>query len=405
MSTFEVSVQTMCVTNFTNAIDHEDYNRSVTRHKSALCPHMTLCQVFHNFQPHPALNSDLENERTYFKILTSGILATLLPTEDIMSHCERTLIREILSELIICNMVDKLSEPWMLYEILYKLLDPSAGNKENFDEVTFSQHGLLPSTASDGKQMYQHRRTGSYTSDRSISYKVSSNEIVEVTGPTISKSIGGIIELCLSVFIFLLSVASSILSCLYAYMVNFNDPVLRPSKPVIRSCLVRLFLGIFTVSGSQPWLAANVSLLTSPLSRAPAGGFINFLILSNLRASLSPNLIAQIMSSARNAMFPDGSLGPARPRPTLEEESRVKQNIVHQIHSRIPAIIAKQYFGEDVGKQIEAIANCLEVFSEKEINKHLVLRLLDHVIIKLIPKLEECGVADIYMERGLHDEA
>jgi hypothetical protein len=52
------------------------------------------------------------------KLVSDGILAILLPTEDLESGCERTLLREILSSLVFGNVLDKLSEPFMIYELI-----------------------------------------------------------------------------------------------------------------------------------------------------------------------------------------------------------------------------------------------------------------------------------------------
>lgn len=51
-----------------------------------------------------------------------GVLAILLPTEDLENTCLTALVGEILSELVIGNLVaNKISEPWLIWEGLITL--------------------------------------------------------------------------------------------------------------------------------------------------------------------------------------------------------------------------------------------------------------------------------------------
>ncbi|RYP02632.1 hypothetical protein DL765_010714 [Monosporascus sp. GIB2] len=85
--------------------------------------------VYHSLFPLPALSpvprpddsesirAQAENERTYRQLLTQGLLAILLPTEDLENPCLTALVGEILSELVIGNLVaNKISEPWLIWE-------------------------------------------------------------------------------------------------------------------------------------------------------------------------------------------------------------------------------------------------------------------------------------------------
>jgi len=67
-----------------------------------------------------------ENERVYRQLLAEGALAILLPTEDLQNPCLTSLVSQILSELVIGNIIaNKASQPWLLYEglsILAKII-------------------------------------------------------------------------------------------------------------------------------------------------------------------------------------------------------------------------------------------------------------------------------------------
>ncbi|KAH8737941.1 PXA domain-containing protein [Ilyonectria robusta] len=82
----------------------------------ALCPLPHLAPV-----PCPddplTVSDQRENEALYRQLLVQGVLAILLPTEDLENPCLTALVEQIFSELIIGNVIaNKASQPWLLYE-------------------------------------------------------------------------------------------------------------------------------------------------------------------------------------------------------------------------------------------------------------------------------------------------
>ncbi|KAI0099643.1 PXA domain-containing protein [Nemania sp. FL0031] len=88
-------------------------------------------QIYHSLWPLPALSpvprpgdaasikAQAENESAYRQLLVHGVLAVLLPTEDLENECLTSLVGQVLSELVIGNLVaGKLSEPWLVWELL-----------------------------------------------------------------------------------------------------------------------------------------------------------------------------------------------------------------------------------------------------------------------------------------------
>lgn len=72
-----------------------------------------------------------ENEVAYRQLLVQGVLAVLLPTEDLENECLTSLVGQILSELIIGGVVvKKASEPWMIWSGL-TILAEVLGRKSN----------------------------------------------------------------------------------------------------------------------------------------------------------------------------------------------------------------------------------------------------------------------------------
>lgn len=95
----------------------------------SLCPLAPLTPI-----PRPGDPSSIarqqENETLYRQLLVQGVLAVLLPTEDLENDCLTSLVGQIFSELIVGNVLaNRLSQPWLIYEIfiiLTRLLDRKA---------------------------------------------------------------------------------------------------------------------------------------------------------------------------------------------------------------------------------------------------------------------------------------
>ncbi|KAM0436906.1 hypothetical protein ACHAPT_002619 [Fusarium lateritium] len=82
----------------------------------ALCPLPHLAPVPRSDDPDTA-SDQKENEALYRQLLVQGVLAILLPTEDLENPCLTALVEQIFSELIIGNVIaNKASQPWLLYE-------------------------------------------------------------------------------------------------------------------------------------------------------------------------------------------------------------------------------------------------------------------------------------------------
>ncbi|KAF3770488.1 hypothetical protein M406DRAFT_35868 [Cryphonectria parasitica EP155] len=89
----------------------------------SLCPLPYLSPIPRIDKPETA-SEQAANEVAYRQLLVQGVLAVLLPTEDLENECLTSLIGQILSELIIGGVVvKKASEPWMIWTGLTILAD------------------------------------------------------------------------------------------------------------------------------------------------------------------------------------------------------------------------------------------------------------------------------------------
>lgn len=93
-------------------------------------------QIYHSLWPFPALSpvpdaldpiatqQQAENEAAYRQLLVQGVLAVLLPTEDLENDCLRTLVGQILSEMILGGGIGgKASESWLIWEGITKMAE------------------------------------------------------------------------------------------------------------------------------------------------------------------------------------------------------------------------------------------------------------------------------------------
>ncbi|KAI9747545.1 MAG: hypothetical protein M1835_002039, partial [Candelina submexicana] len=127
--------------------------------------------LYHTLHPHPALSpvpdpedptTMLEqetNEIAYRQLLVQGALAVLLPTEDLENACLRTLIVEVIGELVLGNGIGgKGSQSWLIWEGIRKMAEyvhRRMGRTEKGLEVNeptksrLEHFGLLSATPTD----------------------------------------------------------------------------------------------------------------------------------------------------------------------------------------------------------------------------------------------------------------
>ncbi|KEY70227.1 hypothetical protein S7711_04336, partial [Stachybotrys chartarum IBT 7711] len=88
-------------------------------------------EVYHSLHPLPymypvprpddpaSISAQQANEKDYRQLLVQGVLALLLPTEDLENPCLTSLVGQIFSELIIGNVIaNKAAQPWLLLEAI-----------------------------------------------------------------------------------------------------------------------------------------------------------------------------------------------------------------------------------------------------------------------------------------------
>lgn len=94
------------------------------------------------------------NEEAWRQLLVQGVLAVLLPTEDLENACLRALVAEIFSEMILGNAVSqKVCEPWFLWDSIttvIQALHPRTATPETRNDQT----KLVPATAASRLEQF-----------------------------------------------------------------------------------------------------------------------------------------------------------------------------------------------------------------------------------------------------------
>lgn len=103
-------------------IHYHDYREAKRRlHMNHGSGSGSLTDLFHGMQPHFALQPVDNREQEYLRLLTESILRILLDPKDFQSDCLRQLIREILSNLILYNVIESLTDPYTIHMIICKV--------------------------------------------------------------------------------------------------------------------------------------------------------------------------------------------------------------------------------------------------------------------------------------------
>ncbi|KAG0128243.1 PXA domain protein [Tuber indicum] len=389
----------------------QDYRLALSRHSTPLSPHLAVREIFHNFQPHPALSSSPDSEKLYLKLVSSGILAVLLPTEDLESDCERSLVREVLSEMVLWNAVDRLSEPHIIHEIITNTLEllRAPMNPLSAPEPPSENERKPPVTHTRRKRSYSekippiplpHEPNGSVKNKRF--------QAPEVLAPPPANY--KLIRIH-PVMDNLLTIAFKVLSLLRTYLSSFitnlhspPPPPPRPKKPLLRMSLFRLIPSYLHLPTLQPWTLSSLLFLTKPFtSRSTRLGLtLDNLLSSSFHSYIeSPKLLVKILRSARSTLFPASPEPVRRAHPTPKEKARIKYTAEEAIWEATPSSIRKVYFGTDDKEEGLLVVGemLLKTVQDKEVNKHLLYNLLDLIVGKLIPELTEEGPAELRRSR------
>ncbi|KAK9243702.1 PXA domain-containing protein [Lipomyces tetrasporus] len=333
--------------------------------------------MFHALQPHPALvpprhEDDVAEqssgtsspsddvERKFLAVLSKGVLAVLLPSEDLGSATERTLLRSLLADVVLWKTIDKLSEPFMVHEIISKVIEKSLiGNPDAViePEVILSQKTSVPSP----------KPANMIDSVRSFITSVMS-----------------FLSLMQAGIVFLISFARSTPSAAH----QPGKPPNSPNSSLLTIALFPTAARLLNLPARQPWLMSTIELLALPLVSLPPGSLIDRLLSHFFHKYIMTSQFAcSVLALSRHTLFPDnGPMAEPRPYPSEAEKRAILKRVHGNILRVVPVRVRKQVLGDDA---LQGVEELLSPFENKFANKHLLYFLFDMVIVKVLPELAQ----------------
>lgn len=345
-----------------------------------------------------------------------------MPVGELESDCVRALVREVLAGVVLKGTMERLSEPWVLYEIVVKVvgLVGSEGvvNRVNGVEGGKGEKGKVgggkeekekekPKEKEKEKEKDKppHRRrssTASKPNGHPLSEKRPPTPRLPPTPPPPPPPPPPPSHPTLSIpptLDTLLTLTSRALSLLRTFLTTLLHTLHTPPpppprlKPLLSMSIFPLITTTLNLPSLQPWLLGNLALLSRPFtSRSTRPGAVLDTLLSEAvrRRLQSSDIAVSVLASARGTLFPgNGPMAPGRPEPTSAEKERVRRGaeeaVLRALPGRVRALWARE--GE--------VGRWLEVWGDKEVNKHLLYSVLDLVVGRVVPELVEMGPAEV----------
>ncbi|KAI5804432.1 PXA domain-containing protein [Geopyxis carbonaria] len=320
-----------------------DYRTAVARENTVLAPHLTLTEIFHNFQPHTASPGDEDAERTYLRVMVTALLCVFLPIENLESNVERTFLTELLSSAVLYTALDRLSEPAFIYSLVPLLL-PSPPPKPP------------PPPQSP-------------------------------------------IWLALEYIYIALSLLAALVGSIVHLTLHTTAPQRHPKKkPLLLTSVAPLAVALLNLRRIHPWIPAVVRFLTNPFTdrRSRAGALADDVLAYYFAPALTAATVESMLKLARATLTPGDALAPPKPAVPVEEARRSAEDAIMRV---LPGWIAGVWFGERDQVREGVRKEWLDPWGVKEINKVLLLRVLDAFVASICPELLEMGGAEIFEER------
>ncbi|KUL90729.1 hypothetical protein ZTR_00263 [Talaromyces verruculosus] len=241
-------------------------------------------EIYHHLNPHPALSpvpnastssqssEQQENENLYRHLLAQGVLAVLLPTEDLENVCLRTLVEDVMSDLILGNQVSgRICEGWFIWTAISKAITV-AKQRDSEATVTIGQSldavaelnrlerfGLLSEDGNEDGNAQKHIQSTASLWLWKILYSV------YLAYVTMRFIIGGLLHTALS------NPEAKTTEMLRPDPVATTKTTNQPNlcRPVLSYRAFGLISQSFGVTQRMPWLNGSLSLIQSLLLTGP----------------------------------------------------------------------------------------------------------------------------------------
>ncbi|OQE30440.1 hypothetical protein PENFLA_c003G05679 [Penicillium flavigenum] len=277
--------------------------------------------LYHELNPHPGLSpipdpgdpdtiaEQIENEAVYRRLLANGILAVLLPTEDLENSSLRALVVDVIADLILGNQISgRACEGWFIWENIGKLA-AQVGRRHTQDDTKspdsqinrLEKFGLLstddelpdrPSTFS-GTAWIWNLLQGIYLGYVVLRF-IAMGLFRVASNPGPSHGVG-------------VSLASPINQKRDGME---SSDVITSRRPVLDYRMYSMVSQILGISWRMPWLSGLLSLFQHLIVAGPGrvgatdGIFDRFLRETIEEYVLTPTLLPNLLLATRTALFP-----------------------------------------------------------------------------------------------------
>ncbi|KAK4999378.1 hypothetical protein LTR66_001575 [Elasticomyces elasticus] len=393
-------------------------------------------EIYHTLRPHPALSpapdphrpgsseEQQENEAVWRQLLVQGILTLLLPPEDLENPCLKVLVSEIFSELVLGSGVGgKACEGWTIWEGCTKLLGivgkrdgqalasepvpPQPLNRlEQFGLLSMRQAAPVNSLTSSNEtwdafartfwQVMQHLSVVSTAIYAIITALLAATSLPPRTQPDRHSRSGRH------------AIQHSIADDRSESMPKTEADAAAPPnvRPILDMSLWSCSSRFLCLDFRMPWFSGFLaltrhSLLFGPGKVGGTNGSLDRLLAHIIHSRiLNPAILPLLIRTFRTSLFPNYTLGPARVPPTPDEATEIRLRCADAIVRAMPAFVRSRFFAtEDEGRMRDDAAAMLMVFDDSYLNKHFVFALVELVVTRLFPEMEERGVTELLAER------
>ncbi|KAI8887706.1 hypothetical protein K501DRAFT_241795 [Backusella circina FSU 941] len=375
----------------------------------------SLGELFHGMQPHFALQPVEHREQEYLRLLTEAILKVLLDPKDCSSDCVRHLVREIVSNLVLYNLVEVLADPYTIHMIICKLLssyEPMLDELEasgKFAETYFSaltnNSNNIPSTPITAAAK-QKPAAAKPTNQESLTKQMQRlQEKRRLQGDEIEELDNEQTEATRRRFSFAyitLQVLLSPFRTLYYYLMatltqsqERYQRVTQHKKRTRHMRLVESWMGFINEAclvENRPvlqWVWQMMAMFFWPLVRVFGGGLlIDKFLEQTVLHLLSEDHIVFYLRLGSDLLWPDGVfLQRAEPATPLQKE-QMRVRAERLLTLSIPDNIRSVLFETSNLNELQThIHYTIEPLQNKFINKHLLYLLVDLIVTKILPEL------------------
>ncbi|KAM5351361.1 hypothetical protein ACJ41O_004084 [Fusarium nematophilum] len=375
----------------------------------ALCPLPHLAPVPRLDDP-DAASDQRENEALYRQLLVQGVLAILLPTEDLENPCLTALVEQIFSELIIGNVIaNKASQPWVLYEGICIAARVIREKREQGTTTTTESKAQPPESHLEAKG----RRAWSV---RSMFLGVIQLGMLVV----------GSLRFITTALVMASSLPARTTPSEKESVIDHDKPGSAPSNPrssdmvkaPILSCRIWTCAGnLLELSLRMPWLDGFLSLLQYGAVNGPGrigghDGPLDRLLSHHIHSLFSPSHLPPLLRTLRGVLFPNNAPGTTTlfPPSSDAELQALRRRAANALWGLLPRGVGRLYFGGRLWRRgegdssdkeglVDEMERLLLVLDDEYCNKHLMYSILELVLVRLMPELGEKGVTELWEER------